>query len=234
MPPQLIDRREFISRFWTYEPGEHVTFLGPTGTGKTTLAMDLLLNGRNGRAVILDSKPRNRELDAWGKRHKVGVTPTWPLPTYKRLWFGPNKTWIVRPPHSMDDPDVDDARIKAVGGRAIMKTYRQGDTITYIDECLDVIDVGLSKHVRVVLTRGRSSGNGLWTGTQRPYHVPVYLYSSASHLFLANDPDERDQKRFAEIGGIDPKYVIEVVKSLPPYHWLYIKRKGTETAIIGP
>ncbi|WP_043688378.1 hypothetical protein, partial [Streptomyces xylophagus] len=39
---KLIDRKTFITRVWKYHGGEHVSFIGPTGSGKTRLALELL------------------------------------------------------------------------------------------------------------------------------------------------------------------------------------------------
>jgi len=60
------------------------------------------------------------------------------------------------------------------------------------------------------------------------------MYSQAEHLFLAFTPDRRDQERFSEIGGVDPDLIIDVVKSLPRYHWLYIRRSDRTMAVVGP
>jgi hypothetical protein len=75
-------------------------------------------------------------------------------------------------------------------------------------------------------------GCGLWAATQRPAYIPLWGYSMAEHLFLANDPDRRARIRYGEIGGINPKFVETQVERLPKYHWLYIRRTGPAVCIV--
>lgn len=77
-------------------------------------------------------------------------------------------------------------------------------------------------------------GCGVWAASQRPAYIPRLAYSMAEHLFLADDPDLQTRKRYAEIGGIDPKAVIQVLADLPKYHFLYFRRTGRRWCIVGP
>src|SRR5215470_3833965 len=63
---RVIPRKRFIEDFAEqYQPGQHVTFLGPSGRGKTTLAVQLLMAVRNAnpdiRVVVLHGKIKNRD-----------------------------------------------------------------------------------------------------------------------------------------------------------------------------
>lgn len=37
-----VSRQDFLDNRWEYRPGEHVTFIGNTGSGKTYMAFQLL------------------------------------------------------------------------------------------------------------------------------------------------------------------------------------------------
>lgn len=92
----------------------------------------------------------------------------------------------------------------------------------------------MAETLSTVWTKGRSMGCGLWSGTQKPSHVPLHMYNQAGHLFLAYDPDIQARKRFSEIGGVDPKLVLEVTAELDEFEWLYIRRRGRVMCIVGP
>jgi len=97
-----------------------------------------------------------------------------------------------------------------------------------------VEEMGLTRDLIRIWARGASHGCGMWAATQRPYMAPQHMYSQAEHLFIAYTPDKRDQDRFAEIGGVDPDFVKEIVHRLPRYHWLYIKRSERVMCVVGP
>jgi hypothetical protein len=69
-------------------------------------------------------------------------------------------------------------------------------------------------------------GTAIWTGSQKPTHIPLWAYNQAEHLFLAYEPDARARKRYDEIGGIDPYIVEDAVLDLDRHEFLYIRRDG--------
>jgi hypothetical protein len=117
---------------------------------------------------------------------------------------------------------------------AMLDSYRKGNRIIFGDEVYGLSkELGLDKELITLWSRGRSMGTGLWAATQKPTHVPLWMYSQAEHLFLHNDPDERARKRFDEIGGVDPHYVRGIVANLEKHEWLYIRRDGPVMCIVG-
>lgn len=244
-----IDRAEFLAHRWAYKPGEHVTFLGKTGSGKTTLKMQLLHATEagfpeRGKIAIVDTKPRNIEVDNWAKRFGWAITPTWPPGPKTRalqlLAERKTKAFVFRPPHSGNLEQTDHLIGRAVL-RLGMTAYRSKNPwILDSDEMLDWVDINDPKHgvhlekfMRVAWTRGRSMECGFWAGTQRPYDVPLYAYSQPTHLFLAREVDQNNLKRLRTIGGIDPVEIGVVLVNLPKFHWLYLRPTEGQACIIG-
>jgi hypothetical protein len=88
--------------------------------------------------------------------------------------------------------------------------------------------------IKKIYRLGRSNDCGQWGASQRPYDVTQLAYGGAQHLFLGNDPDIRSRRRYDEIGGIDGNTVRDVTRTLPKFHWLYIRRDGPKMCTVGP
>lgn len=224
---------EFIADRWRYQPGEHVTFIGPTGSGKTTLAFRLLLRSVSEKlpGLVLVAKPRDETVSRFYNQNKKKwrLVGTWPPPP--SINVKPNG-YIVWPKHTFD-PDKDDPYLRRIFRNTILHSYKKGDRIVFADELFALgKELRLEKDLVTVWSRGRSMGTGLWGATQKPTHVPLWAYNQAEHLFLANEPDERGRQRFAEIGGVDPDIVRREVAKLDKYEWLYIRRDGPAMCIL--
>ena len=231
---QVFTRQEFIdSGRWRYEPGEHVSVLGPTGWGKTHLMQGLLERTATPElpGIALVMKPRDRTVSDWAKVAGWRTVRTWP-PSWT---MGQNPPGWVLWPRFTFDPHKDRPAHHVIFRRAILDSFKKGNRIVFGDEVFGLSALlGLGDELTTMWAQGRSMGAGLWGATQRPSHVPLWMYSQAHHLFLGNDPDERARDRFKEIGGVDPKLLKAVVSELPKYHWLYIRRDGPRLCVIAP
>jgi hypothetical protein len=227
----VIPRSEFLTDRWTYQAGEHVTVIAPTGFGKTRLIRELLQQTISPKLPVaaLVMKPRDTEARALGRLLRLQTTYDWP-PVLPKL--GSNG-WLVWPRHRYD-PNIDDPHLHRVFRRAILARYKKGRGIIFADEVVGLSkDLALEPELNAVWMRGRSMGCGLWGAAQRPAYVPLHGYSQAQHIFLAHDPDRRSRDRFAEIGGIDPDLIAYVVLTMPKFYFLYIRRDGRR-CIVGP
>lgn len=233
-----IGREEFLSRRWTYHAGEHVTVLGPTGSGKTFLAYQLLAYTAHPKlpAHVMVMKPRDATVRAWSRAVGFTTVRQWPpLPALMPWqWFRPAKPpgWVVWPKHTFE-PQRDDEHLHEVFRALILDRYKRGNSILFADEAFGVAkELNLERELGTVWMRGRSMNTGMWAASQRPAHIPLHAYSQASHLFLANDPDERTRERYGEIGGFDPKEIEYHTSRLGKHEFLYIRRDGQRRCIL--
>jgi hypothetical protein len=224
-----FERDEFIHERFHYRRGEHVTFLAPTQTGKTTLKFQLMKNviSKKLKSVVLIMKPRDEVPDAWRKPLKLQLTRDWPPPLVKRKATDP-PGWMVWPKHTFQ-PREDDRHLREVFTRAVLDCYKKGSRILDVDEILGLSDeLNMDREMQTLWSRGSSMGCGIWGGSQRPANIPLLAYSSPVHIFLGNTAEKRDRDRYREISGlgISSDYIDEIVQNLGKHEWLYICRNG--------
>jgi hypothetical protein len=229
------ERDEFLGDVWEYNAGEHVSIIGPTEAGKTTLAYQLLHVTTTPKlpGVVLVMKPRDDTVKQWSEKMGYKVIRSWP-PAGNPFAAKKPRGWTLWPKHNFESYAATNGNLYRQFHRAFLDVYKRGDRILFADELAGLDDeLGMEDEIRMMYSRGRSMRAGIWGATQRPVDIPKLAYSSAHHLFLAYDPDESDRKRFGEIGGgVDPKLVDQTTLKLPQYWWLYIRRRDRTLCIV--
>lgn len=228
-------REEFVTEVFGphYEAGQHVAIMGPTGSGKTTVAYELLNEVATPElpAIVLVMKPRDPVVKDFSKSTGFRTTQRWP-PIINRAYnekgggLGKRQRgWVFWPKHSLRDIRRDDAMLAREFRKVLDESYRKGNRIVFADEIVGLSkELNLEDELNAIWMRGKSMGTGMWAATQRPFHAPLNMYSQSEHLIMFKDPDKRSVDRFKEIGGVEPEFVESAVRRLKLHEFLYIGR----------
>lgn len=199
-----------------WRQGEHVTLIGTTGQGKTTLIRELV--PLRDYVVVLATKQRDSALTGWDGFEDARNLTEW------------KPRIIARPPFPKDAHKLFAAH-RAIFRDILLTAYRQGgwtiaaDEVRYLTEQLD-----LGAELELLWLQGRSLGVSLVTATQRPRHIPLSAYDQATHLFLWRETDIGNVRRLSEIGGsVDRDAIMRRIPTLPQYQFLYVNTRTGDT-----
>lgn len=201
--------------YWrkAWRQGEHVTYVGPTGSGKTTLAVELL--DARSYVVALATKPADDTMDRLIKSRGFRKIKTWPPVRGDRVVLWP-------PFRGRQDLLAQQEQMSA----ALDGAFAEGSWTIFADELWYLCQVlRLEDHLRLIWTQGRSLGVTLVGGTQRPAHVPLLAYDQATHLFFFRDNDETNLRRIGGLGGLHSGLIRRTVAALPKHVALYVNTR---------
>ncbi|MEM3713472.1 MAG: type IV secretory system conjugative DNA transfer family protein [Nitrososphaeria archaeon] len=162
-------------------PDERVLFIGMTGSGKTTLAVNLLKMLTNSTRIdILDTK-----IEPAFETIPNAVI----LESFKDVLNSDANVRIYRPTaNEILSPDVLD--------RYLQYLYDNAPGLVYIDELLSLgAQAKPNPGFLNLLTRGRSRYAACWYASQRPAWVSRFAFSEANKFFIFYLNDEKDRER---------------------------------------
>ena len=207
------DWAEFWPRFTasyraTRDDAQHVAILGPNGTGKTTLAMQIA--ALRPYVYVLAAKPRDKHMAAMLRRG--GYRAVAELPEagagVRRCYLWPPNRGVSSRPHQ-----------RAVFARALAKSFRVGVWHGLIDEGHYLAEtLKLAPEIKQALQMGRSNGHGIILAAQRPAWLPRDVYSASTHLFLFGTNDAADLKSISGLNGVNDRTVRDAVATLGRDH----------------
>jgi hypothetical protein len=253
MPPQQLDREDYLDHYFDYNDGEHLSLIYPTQKGKTHFAYQLLGSAMRQNPHLdiasLMPKPNSPATSRWAQALNLRETPVWP--PQRKLFQADPDGYVLWPKHRTDIPAAENrAQVAEKFRKAMNQMYWKGRCICFADDVFVLaVLMGLNPECEQFWTAGGEGGAGLWSANQKPSgtvgsgSVSSFAYNSATHLFLGRDTDARNVKRFAEIGGgIDPEEVANIVRNLRLFkigqksisEVLYIDQRGPYMALIGP
>lgn len=216
--------REWFESDDGWQQDEHITVIGPTGTGKSALVVDLA-KIRTYRVFVI-TKPADDKLESALLRQNYVKIPAFPKSPPEDI-----DRYLLWPPGSGSISSGGRDQQRVVLRDALTKMFegpkggRPGRWCVILDEARYISDpqyLGLRKEVNQVLIQGRSIFMSMVQMAQRPSWLPPESFDQASHLFLAMDNDKRNVQRFREIGGVDGDEVAATVQRLKLYEWAHV------------
>lgn len=209
----------------TWEQGEHAAVIGPTGQGKTTLALALLHHREF--VTVFATKPQDDTLERFAQEHAYSRHSSWPtaLRATKSRW-----PWVKHSPRRIIWPDarrLDSAdHQRKTFQHAMAEIYVQGGWCTYFDELYVMANtLKLSQEVKTYLMQGRSLGVSAVISSQRPAWIPLEVYDQSTHLFFCRDNDETNLKRISGVGFLSSRQIRDTIPSLRKHEFLYINTR---------
>lgn len=207
----------FTGNYFTWQQGEHIGLIGPTGQGKTTLSLQLLPWRRF--VVVLATKPRDKVLQELRRNKGYVKMESWKnySPTmYPRRMVWPN----ARDLHS-------DQRQKEAFSEALEAIYHEGSWTVYFDEMWYIGKHLKMEHaVKTYLLQARSLDISVVAASQRPAWIPLELYDQATHLFFFRENDERNLRRISGIGFLNSDIIQYHVARLDDHEILYVNTRS--------
>lgn len=210
-----------------WEPGQHLSALGSTGGGKTTMLIQLEDGRRN--VVALLTKLRDPLFPHLKKRGYMSL---------KNVNEWPEKDWhpkvAIHIPSVGLDRKSAESQAKQIQ-RVLHEVWRRGDYDLYIDEIAELTDLlKLDVDLRVLYKEARSSGVSIVAGTQRASRVPLEMYSQPRFLLFWRSSNREELKRLAEMNAADPELVRSIIPQLDRYEVLVVDALEGELVRVRP
>ena len=220
----VIPWDQFVTDFFEWNQSQHVGLIGPTGSGKTSLALHIL--GQRQYVTVFGTKPKDdtlSELQKRGYRFMKEWKSFDPEMVPKRLlWPKADKLYSAR-------------QQRQVFQRAFDAIYPQGGWCVFIDELWFIIHhLKLDPEIRTFLMQSRSNEISLVLCTQRPSRVPLEVYDQSDHLFFWQDNDEANLRRISGISWANGKAVMQIVANLDKYQVLYANTRTGKMCRVTP
>jgi hypothetical protein len=225
---RTVSRQAFIKDFADNYTPAHVTFIGPTQRGKTTLCFELLhevlRRHPKWKLVTLHGKIKGRDhtIEDWAKKSNYRVVRHWPPgPAVRpKNWKRNTNGYILRPLRKEESAAEEEKLLKDQFRKAIRSNYHSTGAkkdrivITLVDERAQADkDLRIDKDLDAPLQRGLPD-NPEWNNIQRGKWVSYHCFDAPEHIFIFKSDDASNRERYAELGCADENVIEAVLKDL--------------------
>lgn len=210
--------RPYFLAHW--EAGQHVAIVGPTGSGKSYLAFDILearAQRRGAHVIVLGTKRRDPTLeqlerDGWAR------IPSWP-PDYEHREL---RRVILWPPYRTSSTARENRPIYV---HALDEVLEEGGWTVYLDEAAYFVEtLRMREQLDEYWNTARSAGVTVVSSSQGVSWVPRAALTEQSWLFVFKLTDEDVRDRAAQIAG-DRKRFAPVIAALRPQEFLLVQTR---------
>lgn len=216
---ETIEWSEF-KRLFRWKQGEHLSLIGKTQSGKTTLALELLK--RRTYVCALCTKSRDDDFSSALEDNGFKFTRSWPIS--KRY----NKVALWPPIEKITDAPEQEAVIK----KALAHIYTVGGWTVYADEIWYLKNaLHAQKYLEMLWSQGATIKITVVAGTQRPRTIPQMMLDQPVHLFFFRSQELKFIQRTAEISFLLQKEIISTVPRLEQHQFLYVNQDTGQMAV---
>lgn len=213
-----------FKRNFRWEQGDHMSLIGPTKAGKTTLMIQLLPYRKY--SIFFGTKRRDPLYDEIIRKHG-----------FRRVEnFSDIKPWdnriLLWPKHT---PTIAGtvAKQKARFRTALDAIAEQGGWSAWFDECKYMSEMlGLTKELTFCQEQLRSNRGTNISGGQRPVWLPRSVLANTTHLFIWKTTDQDDLKRLSDMGGLNSREIKQEIQTLGKHEFIYVHTRGTESRMV--
>jgi DNA helicase HerA-like ATPase len=211
-PPPYLRWDRFMEEL-EWRQGEHITLAGGTGSGKTTLARQLLPRRRY--VVVFATKKEDPSLYRPLERQGYVMRSTWePNPD--------DEPRVIFKPPLIGGVAGKDAQREAFR-EALIDIFESGRWCVYADEIRYITQfLGLQTEMELLWLQGRSLKVSVVAATQRPVSIPILAFE-AQHLFVWRFSEKRDIDTISEFTGTLFPVVRQTIPRLPKHEMLHIR-----------
>ncbi len=216
------DFREWAAESW--EPGQHVSVIAPTGAGKTTFVGGLL----DLRRYVLALDPKGGDstlaglgferMGQWPGEKKLAEAVT------KHDEDGEPSRYIVGPRvNTVEDYN----RLTETTRQALVGAFNMGGWTVYADELQIMTDprmMSLRAEVDKILIAARDKGLSFVSSYQAPSWVTPHAAKMSTWVAVSYTRDTDVVNRLAEVLGRPKEEIRGALKGLDPYSWLVVGR----------
>ena len=227
--PTVLQWDLFSAMFFdAHKQGEHIAIVGPNGTGKTLLGLELCKmigahpgkDRRPSRVVVLQYKPRDDTL------RQILPEDEWPIIKKWPPAFG-QEHCIVWPRGG--PPSTAAKRQRAIFLPLLDTIYSEGGQTVYIPEAAYFerplpAGLGMAGTMEQFWSTARSLKLTVVSDTQRPRQVTRLMWTEPAWVFVFPLDDDDDIRRIAELTG-RRREVWNCVPRLGEHEFLCVRRQ---------
>lgn len=207
-----------------WAPGEHLSVIGPTGSGKSFVALDLVqarASRRDAHVLVLATKRRDQTMTDLGWPIITEWPPSWDQRQGRRV--------ILWPPYGRASEDV--SRKRAVFMHALDEVLDEGGWTVYVDEAIYLTE---QLKMRPILDEywntARSADVTVVAASQGVSWVPRAALTQQQWLIAFRFSDEDTLSDVARVAGSRARFR-DVIADLGEYEFLLVHTRSGEAFI---